>query len=1370
MHTGTGIVSFQNSKPTNKLTLMRNFTLSLIFLAVGISFQSYGQNKWVGITSGNPVGADIHLIESNIQQTNIKFNVNGYFENDIRTPRGTEKVISFQNGVQITEKGMPDLAKLYTNIVIPDLYNTEIKIISSKYEEFNNVAVAPSKGHFSRNINPEDVPFTYGDAYNEDAFWPGDLARLEDPFILRDFRGQTITIYPLQYNPATQTLRVYTDIEVEIASTTETGVTEFMRKSDFVNIEKDFGMIYNRFFLNMSSTDKSYQLLEGEEGSMLIIAHDDFLEAMQPFVNWKRTTGRKTEIVGKSEVGTTATAIKAFVQQYYNDNPDFTHLLLVGDAPQIPPMTTSSGHSDNAYGFLTGNDSYNELFVGRFSSEAVAHVETQVERMIHYERDINETDTWLETALGLAKNEGTGNGHNGGENDYVHMNFIRDTLLNYTYTEVKQRYDGNVPGIPNTNAGIISADINKGVGAINFCNHGSEYGWSVANYGISHVNQLTNTNKLPFIWSVACVNGAFVNSFSFAESWMRATHDDQPAGAIGTMMSTINQPWQPPMTGQDEMVALLTEQSTAGQQTLQRTFGGLSGNGSMAMLPAHGASGKETHETWVLFGDPTLKIRTATPAPMLVNYDPVILIGSNAFEVMVEDAEGATVAITRFDETEQEVIIIGTAKVENGMATINFDIVPNEPGYLTLTIMGFNKVTYINEELQVIPPDGPYVINDYVMLDDSEANNNNQADYGETIHLNVSLKNVGIEKADSVFAVLNTENEHVRIIQNEKYWGEIGEGGNMMLEGAFTIEVNQSIPDNHTVMFSLAIRGQNQEGTEKEWSSNFPVKIFSPVFEISPYVISDSQGNDNGLIEPGETIKLSVAYNNVGGAPAMKPITTLQLASPYILTDDLTHENEIIPAGQTKIRNYTLQFHEAIVEGTVFDIVLSVEDAQLVESSQSLLVGQLAETRLGEGTSESVQYPFYNYYQANRTQMIYTAEELGSEEKTITEIGFNIIQASTQHNSLPGFTIRMMHTDKNSLSTFVNTSEADTIFYADTYKMPAVTGWHNWEIKPFEYNGTSNILIEIVWGLLPQWANQYYKVATTNTGSKLTAYGYNDNQAIPAFNGTTSLRPNLYVKFEPEETAPSQLVEISLKSHNNKPIPGAGFKLGSVDLVANDEGIIHIDLQPGNYKASARAESHLPVNSHNMEVFMPTENIEESDEAIPTNFIDIFLTRLFNANFIVTDYYGNDVTDAVIRINSHAFDPGNYSFEKLMPGNYNYAVVREGYFSYTGQMNLNTDDALVEVMLMPDGTNISDLNENNIKVYPNPFKDLLYIENNTEAKYDIFVMDMLGSVVYQKSEIIGSATLDLNPLPTGHYLLKFVSDQKTNVIKISRMR
>ena len=54
---------------------------------------------------------------------------------------------------------------------------------------------------------------------DENNFYPGELAELSSPFILRDVRGQSVIIYPVQYNPVTKILRIYNKINIEVKST-----------------------------------------------------------------------------------------------------------------------------------------------------------------------------------------------------------------------------------------------------------------------------------------------------------------------------------------------------------------------------------------------------------------------------------------------------------------------------------------------------------------------------------------------------------------------------------------------------------------------------------------------------------------------------------------------------------------------------------------------------------------------------------------------------------------------------------------------------------------------------------------------------------------------------------------------------------------------------------------------------------------------------------------------------------------------------------------------------------------------------------------------------------------------------------------------
>ncbi len=1376
---------------------MKRVTYLVVLMFFGFLSNASAQKQWIGINSSTPTASEVRLVHSNIQHTELQFSLEGFHEGLLTTPKGKEAFISMINGVQIMETGTPDLAKKTVSIIIPDIDEMEISVVSSKYQEFTDISVAPSKGHFDRNIRPDEVPFVYGEVYDTDAFWPGKIASLQDPFVMRDFRGQSIDIYPFQYNPITRTLRVYTDIVIEVSATGKEGLDPLLRTRDLITLEPEFNAIYNRFFLNMGAAERTYPMLEGEEGSMLIIAYDAFMEPMEEFLNWKRTLGRRTELVPKSEAGATAAAIKTFVQNYYNDNEDFAYLLLIGDGPQIPPMTTSWGHSDNAYGFLVGANSYNDIFVGRFSAENVAHVETHVQRMIEYERDLDETDTWMSTAMGVARNEGTGSGHHG-EGDHTHMDFIKDTLLNFTYDVVHRNYDGNVPGLPNTTAAQISANINAGVSAINFCNHGSVTGWSVAGYNITHVNQLTNVGKLPYITSVACVNGNFVNNFCFAEAWMRATHNGEPTGAVGIMAGTINQPWQPPMCGQDEMVSIKTEASIPHGPTIKRTYGGISANGSMFMIPQYGAQGIRTHETWILFGDPTLMVRTATPEPFSPAYNPVVFLGTDFFDITVPDAEGATVAITMYDEIEEEVIILGTAIVEDGTANITFTEPPAEPGMLTLAISGFNKVTYINEEIQLIPPEGPFVVFDAYVLDDSDGNNNNQADYGELISLDLSLKNVGIEPAEGVEATLTTDSEHVTIIDNHQVFGTIDEDSNMMVENAFSFQVNEVIPDNHNVMFTLQIEAEDQEG----WSSNFALRIYSPVFEIGEFFVDDSEhGDDNGRLDPGETAEIVVRYTNNGGAPAMAPITHFSGSSPYLTILETEMEHDIIPAGEYIDVAYTVEAHSSTVPGTFVDVLFAIEDNHLVESDQILVIGQVPETTIGEGTDIPAQYPFYNYYKANRSQMLYHASELGEGDKIITEMGMEVVHitGTSQHQVFPNFVVRVKHTEMNALgSAFVDMSDATVVFQEDNHQMPLEVGWHIWDIENFEYDGTSNLIIEVVWGLLDTWCSfgDHYRVNGTTKNQTRAVFGRSDTQAIPPYFGNSNILPNLFLAFAAEETEDAKEVEFIIKDIEDNPLENATVTIGSMTMFTDDTGTTSLTLLPGTYNFSTYKEEYIPAEG---------QIIIEDDDLTVIIILELEL-QLFEVVFNV------DISRAIEFDLLNGFDPQNHHIfitgsmlEWVEPGSepnhqqMDQAGTDPMTFTITHQLEAGTyeykyfsdligagwdggeweggenrileveDHMIVQDVFGPDELSLPAISAPNVTLYPNPANKAVNIISNATISF-VRIVDMKGQTVYSSSADHSEVSIDISSLINGIYFVQIMTYEGAVTHKLQIMK
>jgi hypothetical protein len=671
----------------------------VLFFSFLIYFTGAYAEKWIPIQSDSPSAATIELVSSTIETSVIIFRLDGYSQSEVSTPRGEALIISVGESSPMLEAGAPDLGKLTTSLIIPDRALMQLEIISATYKEFGGVEVAPSKGNFTRDIDPATVPYTYGTVYGEDAFFPGKLADVRDPYIIRDYRGQTIIAYPFQYNPVTKKLRVYTEIKVRLSKAGDNGPNPLIRNGELTRVDRDFNLIYNRHFLN--SGQMRYEPVE-EEGNMLIISYGDFMDEMEPFVEWKTLMGRPVEMVDVATIGASS-AIKTYIANYYNTY-GLTYVLLVGDASQVP-TSYASGDSDNDYSYIVGSDHYPDLFMGRFSAENGDQVATQVTRSVNYEKYPSDDPDWYTRNVGIASSQGPGDD---GEMDYQHIRNAQTDLMNFTYEYNAELFDGSQGGNDasgNPNPSMVAAEVNTGTSIIIYCGHGSVTSWSTSGFSNSDINNsLTNNDMLPFIWSVACVNGDFNGNTCFAEAWMRATHDGQPKGAIATLMSTINQSWNPPMEGQDEMVDLLVESYS---NNIKRTFGGLSMNGCMKMNDTYGSGGNEMTDTWTCFGDPSIVVRTAAPDDMSIYYQNPIPMGSTQMTVSTDVSDGL-VCLSYNGE------IVATALISSGgTASLTFPPINSlQPRQVTVT--SFNKNPYLGS-VQIsgepAPASSPYPTN-----------------------------------------------------------------------------------------------------------------------------------------------------------------------------------------------------------------------------------------------------------------------------------------------------------------------------------------------------------------------------------------------------------------------------------------------------------------------------------------------------------------------------------------------------------------------------------------------------------------------------------------------------------------------------------
>ncbi len=659
---------------------MRKFTAFLVVFALSCSLSAA---NWVDIHSPVPVPAKIKLVSSTLDHSVVHVSLDGFSLHPVKTPAGEAFSVTVGKATPIQEAGAPDLPKMTLSLIIPDQAAMDVRVISSSFTDYPGITVAPSKGVISRDQDPGSFPFTYGSCYSSDQFYPLSPAGLRDPYIIRDLRGQTLIAYPFRYNPVTRTLRVYSDMVIELYKTGDHGLNPITGKIGKKMIPQGFLPVYQHQFANLSAL--AYTPLE-EYGNLLVICYGPFMNIMQPYVAWKRAEGYHTEMINRDSVGNTAGTIKSFIADYYNSK-GLTHVLLVGDAPQIPTNTGNGlgGPSDNAYGYIVGNDHYADVFVGRFSAETEAQVQTQVQRTLEYEQNPQFlTDDWFTTVIGIGSDQGPGDDN---EMDYEHIRNQQTKLLAYHYTWNPELFDGSQGGndaAGNPTPAMVSTEVNNGASLLLYTGHGSNTSWGTSGFSNTDVNQLTNVGKLPFIWSVACVNGNFLAGTCFAEAWLRASQGGQPTGAIAFLGSTINQSWNSPMEGQDAMTDILIESDSA---NIKRTFAGLSINGCMEMIDAYGTDGANMADTWTIFGDPTVMVRTAVPQPMVVTCDTLLYVGDSALSVGCS-VNGARVTATLGNS------ILATSLVANNTALLTFPglVVPLDTIHLVVT--AYNKLPY----------------------------------------------------------------------------------------------------------------------------------------------------------------------------------------------------------------------------------------------------------------------------------------------------------------------------------------------------------------------------------------------------------------------------------------------------------------------------------------------------------------------------------------------------------------------------------------------------------------------------------------------------------------------------------------------------
>lgn len=638
------------------------------------------------------------IIKCEANSVTIEYLFSGLNQQAVIIDGNIYQKLNAQNCVPVLTKGFPQVLRSGVSVALPNNADAKIEIVSSEFSEIQNMSIAPSKGSLTRNINPDDVPYTFANIYQQNKFYPKSPVEVNSFYYLRQQKGASLSVYPIQVNAVTNTIKVYSKIIFKVTYISKSGAKQNFNSATFnSNEEKE---ILTQRFINLSSVVSNQKVAYtpiNEFGSMLVIYHPAFANSIQPLVDWKNQKGINIEMFSTVITGTNYVSVKNFIQSYYTSHPNLLYVLLVGDHEQINAYNagmagSETKWSDCTYGFLAGNDYYPEVMVGRFSSGNAAEINTMVNRTLEYEKN-PVAGNWYSTGIGLGSDQGAGVGDDG-EADWQHIRNIGNKLLaTGNYTQFKEFYDnthgGNdAPGDPTS--AMVATDVNLGAGMFIYCGHGGQNVCVTSNYSSTDVANATNYGKYPFSIQVACNNGTFNGGTCFSEEFIRAagTGTLGPKGAIASCGSSILMAWAEPMQTEDEIGDIISNQYPTNKKY---TLGGIFYNSQMSMLDNYPSiTGQEVMETWVMFGDPSCMFRNVNPTVISANHAGCIDSTATTYSLTSGFANNTYACISQNNQ------IIGTANITGSNTSIVLTQTFNTTQAIILTITEFNKIPYIS--------------------------------------------------------------------------------------------------------------------------------------------------------------------------------------------------------------------------------------------------------------------------------------------------------------------------------------------------------------------------------------------------------------------------------------------------------------------------------------------------------------------------------------------------------------------------------------------------------------------------------------------------------------------------------------------------
>jgi subtilisin family serine protease/uncharacterized membrane protein len=521
-------------------------------------------------------------------------------------------------------------------------------------------------------------------------------------------------------------------------------------------------------------------------------------------------------------------------------------------------------------------------------------------------------------------------------------------------------------------------------------------------------------------------------------------------------------------------------------------------------------------------------------------------------------------------------------------------------------------------------------------INDSEGNDDGNVNPGETISLSFEFENPTTEVINNVTIVIESESEYVNITQNTAVLGNFEAGEIREFSNIITFETSEIIPGNYEIEFNLI--AFSSDFSEQIYESSFSIVAFSQQLVFDEIIVDDSEsGNNNGILDPGETATLIIGLHNAGQVVSEEIILALETDSEW------------------------LNLHQ----------------------------------------TDGVEIAALNPDEVSQIMITVTAFS-GTPNGIIEDLRLTAVSGVYEYEETWSINIGI----------------------APVYSAGNIPSTYNQNPNP-----SSNALQPgILTVTIPEWA-----VIT----------GVDVEYDIFSANGAHISEQRSILKCVTE----GGTSEVTIASGPSGSTGGnVNYSRQGLDIANNVEGGGEITFELHVFRTWGGSGSntfyaHVPNNSWKVTVHYQRPS--------------------FEAPFKVSNQLGEFVEGAVVKVDNNektTDENGEVTFT-LPVGSYFYSVIAEGYVDYEDSFEIVNDDLIILVNLSSDPTQVSMVRQDSMRIYPNPARSMFVIEFKAlQSKvYSICVHNSMGQTVKCLQRYIQSGNnkieINVSDLTPGIYFI-----------------